>query len=61
MDTTKTAIPRTCITTKYTTGLGQLPTNVTNMVTHGYGDGAYVHYSTNYWPRDSNYTISLIA
>ena len=61
MDTAKTAIPRMQVTTKLTSALGQLPMNVTGMVTHGHGDGAYAHYSTDLWPGDSNYTISSIA
>ena len=31
------------------------------MLTHGYGDGAYVHYSIVIWPGDSNFTISSIC
>jgi hypothetical protein len=48
-------------TTKLTTTLGQLSINITGMVTHGHGDGAYAHYSTDLWPVDSNYTISSLA
>ena len=47
--------------TKFTSLLGQHPMNVIGMVTHGHGDGAYAHYSTDLWPGDSNYTISSIA
>jgi hypothetical protein len=61
MDSNKTAIPRMRVTTKLTVALGQLPINVTGMVTHGHGDGAYAHYSTDLWPTDSNYTISSLA
>ena len=61
MDTAKTALPRMRITTKATQGLGQLPMNVTGMVSHGDGDGAYAHYSSHYWLGDSNATISLLA
>lgn len=61
MDTAKTAIPRMRVTTKYTASLGQLPINVTGMVTHGHGDGAYAHYSTDCWPANLNYTISSIT
>ena len=28
---------------------------------HGHGDGAYAHYSTAFWPGDSNFTISSIC
>ena len=28
---------------------------------HGHGDGAYAHYSTVFWPGDSNFTISSIC
>ena len=35
--------------------------NVTGMVSHGHGDGAYAHYSPHCWPRDSNATISSLA
>jgi hypothetical protein len=45
MDTAKTALPRMRVTTKATQGLGQLPMNVTGMVAHGHGDGAYAHYA----------------
>ena len=61
MDTTKTALPRMRVTTKATQGLGQLPMNVTGMVSYGHGDGAYAHYSLHCWPGDSNATISLLA
>ena len=61
MDTTKTALPRMRITTKATQGLGQLPMNVTGMVSHGHGDGAYAHYSPHCWPGDSNAIISSLA
>ena len=61
MDTTKTALPQMHVTTKATQGVGQLPMNLTSMVSHGHGDGAYAHYSPHYWPRDSNATISSLA
>lgn len=61
MDTTKTAIPCMRVSTKLTSPLGHFPMNVTEMVTHGHGDGAYAHYSSNLWPGDSNYTISSLA
>lgn len=48
-------------TTKATSGLGQIPVSVTGMLTHGHGDGAYAHYSTAFWPGDSNFTISSIC
>ena len=47
--------------TKATSGLGQIPISVTGMLTHGHGDGAYAHYSTAFWPKDSNFTISSIC
>ena len=31
------------------------------MLTCGDGDGAYAHYSTAFWPGDSNFTISSIC
>jgi hypothetical protein len=31
------------------------------MLTHGYGDGAYTHYSTALWPADLNFTISSLC
>ena len=49
------------VTTKATQGLGQLPMNVTGMVSHGHGNGAYAHYSPHFWPEDSNATILLLA
>ena len=61
MDHTKTAIPRMQRTTKATSGLGQIPISVTGMLTHGHDDGAYAHYSTAFWPGDSNFTISSIC
>ena len=61
MDTAKTTIPCMHVTTKLTTSLGQFLVNVIRMVTHGHGDGAYVHYSTDLWPRDLNFTISSLA
>ena len=61
MDTAKIVIPRMWVTTKLTASLGQFPVNVTRMVTHGHGNGAYVHYSTDLWPRDLNFTISSLA
>ena len=61
MDHTKTAIPRMHPTMKATSGLGQIPISVTRMLTHGHGDGVYAHYSTTFWPGDSNFTISSIC
>ena len=61
MDTAKTALLRMRVTTKATQGLGQLPMNVTGMVSHGHGDGAYAHYSPHCWLGDSNATISSLA
>ena len=61
MDHTKSTIPRMQRSTKATCGLGQIPISVTGMLTHGHGDGAYAHYSTAFWPRDSNFTISSIC
>ena len=61
MDTSKTTIPHMQVSTKLTSPLGQFPMKVTGMVTHGHGDGAYAHYSTDLWPGDSNYTISSLA
>ena len=61
MDHTKSAIPRMQWSTKATSGLGQIPISVTGMLTHGHGDGAYAHYSTTFWPGDSNFTISSIC
>ena len=61
MDTAKTAFPWMRVTTKATQGLGQLFINVTGMVSHGHGDGAYTHYSPHCWPGDSNATISSLA
>jgi hypothetical protein len=60
MDHTKTAIPRMQRITKATSGLGQIPISLTRMLTHGYSDGAYAHYSTALWPTDSNFTISSL-
>jgi hypothetical protein len=34
---------------------------LTGMLTHGHGDGAYADFSTDFWPRDSNFTISSLA
>ena len=61
MDYTKSAIPRMQRSTKATSGLGQIPISITEMLTHGHGDGAYAHYSTAFWPGDSNFTISSIC
>jgi hypothetical protein len=61
MDSRKTALPRLRVITKGTAGLGQLPVTLTGMVTHGHGDGAYADFSTDLWPRDSNFTISSLA
>ena len=61
MDHTKSAIPQMQRSTKATCGLGQIPISVTGMLTHGHGDGAYAHYSTTFWPGDSNFTISSIC
>jgi hypothetical protein len=60
MNYTKTAIPRMQRITKATSGLGQIPISLTRMLTHGYSDGAYAHYSTALWPTDSNFTISSL-
>ena len=49
------------VTTKLTASLDQFLVNVTGMVMHGHGDGAYAHYSKNLWPGDSNFTISPLA
>ena len=61
MDTSKTALPRLRVQNKMISGLGQLPVNLTRMVTHGHGDGAYAHYSNELWPNDSNFTVSSLA
>jgi hypothetical protein len=61
MDHTKTAIPRMQRITKATSGLGQIPISLTGMLTHGHGDGAYVHYSMALWPANSNFTISSLC
>ena len=61
MDHTKSAIPRMQWSTKATCGLGQIPISITGMLTHGHGDGSYAHYSTAFWPGDSNFTISSIC
>ena len=61
MDTAKTALPQMRITTKATQGLGQFPMNVSGMVSHGHGDGAYAHYSRHCWLGDSNAIISSLA
>ena len=47
--------------TKATSGLGQIPRSVTEMLTHGHSNGVYAHYSTAFWPGDSNFTISSIC
>ena len=61
MDHTKFAIPRMQRSTKATCGLGQIPISNTEMLMHGHGNGAYAHYSTTFWPGDSNFTISSIC
>ena len=61
MDHTKFAIPRMQRSTKATSGLGQIPISVTRMLMHVHGDRAYAHYSTAFWPGDSNFTISSIC
>jgi hypothetical protein len=61
MDSRKTALPRLRVITKGSNGLGQLPMTLTGMLTHGHGDGAYSDFSTDFWPRDSNFTISSLA
>ena len=61
MDHTKSAIPRMQQSTKATSGLGQISISVTEMLTHGHGDGAYAHYSKTFWLGDSNFTISSIC
>ena len=61
MDHTKSTIPQMQRSTKATSGLGQIPISVTEMLTHGYGDEAYAHYSTTFWPEDLNFTISSIC
>ena len=61
MDTQKTTLPRMRVITKGTSGLGKLPMSVTGILAHGHGDGAYAHYGTSFWLRDSNYTISSLC
>jgi ribosomal protein L32 len=61
MDSRKTALPRLRIIMKGSSGLGQLPMTLTGMLTHGHGDGAYANFSTDFWPRDSNFTIYSLA
>jgi hypothetical protein len=61
MDSRKTALPRLRVITKGSSGLGQLPMTLTGMLTHGHGDGAYADFSIDFWPRDSNFTISSLA
>ena len=60
MDHTKSAIPR-MRSTKATSGLGHILISITGMLTHGHNDRAYAHYSTAFWPGDSNFTISSIC
>ena len=61
MDTAKIVLLWMKVTTKATQGLGQLPMNVTSMVSHGHGDGTYAHYCPHCLLGDSNATISLLA
>ena len=61
MDSQKTALPHMRVITKASSGLGQLPMTLAGMLTHGHGDGAYTDFSTDLWPRDSNFTISSLA
>ena len=61
MNHTKSAISRMQRSMKATSGLGQIPISVTRMLMHGHNDGAYAHYSTAFWPGDSNFTISSIC
>ena len=61
VDSAKTTNPRMQVTTKLTPSLGQFPVNVTRMVTHGHGDGAYAYYLIDLWPGDSNFIISSLA
>jgi hypothetical protein len=61
MDSRKTALPRLRVITKGSSGLGQLPMTLTGMLTHGHGDGIYADFSTDFWPRNSNFTISSLA
>ena len=61
MDHTKSAILQMQRSIKPTLGLGHIPISVTGMLTHGHGNGAYAHYSTAFWPGDSNFTISSIC
>ena len=61
MDTSKTALLRMHVTTKATQGLSQFPLSMIGMVAHGYGDGAYMHYTPSCWPGDSNFTIPSLA
>ena len=61
MDHTKSAILQMQRSTKVTSKLGQIPISVTGMLMHGHSDGAYAHYSTTFWPEDSNFTISSIC
>ena len=61
IDHTKSAIPQMQQSTKAICGLRQIPISVIGMLMHGHGDGAYAHYSTAFWPGDSNFTISSIC
>ena len=42
-------------------GLSQLLVSLTGMVTNSHGDGAYAHYSNEFWRNDFNFTISYLA
>ena len=57
MDTTKTVLPWMWVTTKATQGLNQLPMNVTSMVSHGHGHGAYTLLSSLLARRFQCYNI----
>jgi hypothetical protein len=61
MDSQKTTLPCLRVITKGSCGLGQLPMTLTSMLTHGHGDGTYANFSTDFWKRDSNFTISSLA
>jgi len=61
MDTSKMALLKMKIMMKATQGLSELPISITGMVAHRHNDGIYVHYAPSCWPRDLNFTISLLA
>ncbi len=60
MDHVKIVISRLQMCNKMISRLGQLPTTLIGMTTHGHEDETYVPYLNELWPNDPNFIIGSL-